>query len=89
MDVFNANRYCDAMADRELRLHQIPQAVSESGNKKQLVFVINFDDQIFVNGWHDNIEIEDYAPRDWIRIEGNPLDYVPPEIRQLWLPSTE
>jgi hypothetical protein len=85
----NAAQYCESMKERELTANQIPHIFYEEfppypQRRAELTFVVNFDEQIFINGWKDNIMIHEYAPSGWKAIEDNPYDYVPQEIRALW-----
>jgi len=71
---------------KEISSIQIPETenLSFPGQQALLTFVVNFDEQIFVNGWHDNIAIEEYAPENWTAIEDDPYQYVPTTVRGLW-----
>lgn len=50
----------------------------------KLTFVVNFDEKIYVSGWHDNIALQNYVPVGWCAVEGNPYEHVPLEIRELF-----
>lgn len=79
-----AKEFCTAMKDHEFLPNDIRQLVGEKGaDKVPLIVVIDFDNQVFVNGFYD-IALEDYAPKWWNKIFGNPYDYVPPEVKSLW-----
>jgi hypothetical protein len=85
VDESNAQDYIQYIAKNELLPDQIPYVVKgKFPGQALLTFVVNFDERLFVNGWHDNIAIDEYVPSSWTSIEDEPLDYVPSEISALW-----
>jgi hypothetical protein len=85
VDEGNAQRYIDEMHKNELQASQISFTFKAGfPNRAQLTFVVDFDDRKFINGWHDNIAIEEYAPKGWMAEEDDPYEYVPENIKTLW-----
>jgi hypothetical protein len=84
VDVNNAQEYCEAMTSRELLPEQIPYTFTEYGSQAPLTFVVNFDDRTFINGWQDNIAIDNYVPFGWNSMEDDPYKHIPGELRALW-----
>lgn len=85
VDETNAEEYCEAMKSQEILPNQVPHVVKDTFPRQEpLTFVVNFDERLFVNGWHDNIPIHEYVPKGWTALEEDPYEYVPPEIRVLW-----
>jgi hypothetical protein len=81
----NAKEYCSALANHELHPEQIPHVEKQSFvGQEPLMFVANFDEKLFINGWRDNIAIHEYAPQGWTAVEDDPYKYIPSEYRALW-----
>lgn len=84
VDESNAEAFCDFLAARELSAEQLSQVAKEPYVIRQwpsgpqfFTFVVNFDEKLFVNGWHENIPIGDYVPQGWTATEDNPDHFVP------------
>ncbi|MBL8164163.1 MAG: hypothetical protein JNJ61_19405 [Anaerolineae bacterium] len=85
VDQNNAEAYIESMAKNEILVTQIPHIrLGDFPGQAQLTFVVNFDEKLFINGWHDNIPIHEYVPQDWTGIEATPYDYIPSDLRLLW-----
>jgi len=87
VDESNAEAYCDFMANRELSADQLPDVAKQPyairhwpSGPQFFTFVVNFDETLFVNGWHENIPIGDYVPVGWTAKEDDPDKYVPSEF---------
>ena len=80
----NADAFCNSMETHELFSEDILNLVSDATeDEATLTVVVDFDNTTLVNGFYD-IPIEDYVPNNWTSYFGNPLEYVPEEIRFLW-----
>jgi hypothetical protein len=85
VDETNAEQFCEAMEPFELSSEGIEQLVRAEGSGNwPLVIALNFDDKIFINGFSE-ISLHEYVPTGWTAIEDNPLDYVPDNIKSLWM----
>ncbi|MBL8160968.1 MAG: hypothetical protein JNJ61_03215 [Anaerolineae bacterium] len=85
VDEKNAEAYVLFMAKNELPIAQIPFVrLGDFPMQAPLTFVVNFDERLFVNGWHDNIPIHEYIPQGWRGIEDNPYDHIPSDLSLLW-----
>jgi hypothetical protein len=84
VDRDNAKEYCQAMKTKEIPVPLIPNTMSSWGRQLRLTFVVNFDERLFINGWHDNIAIHEYVPDGWKGIEDDPYSYIPQELKTLW-----
>jgi hypothetical protein len=80
----NAKQYCEALAAKEIPAHLIPNTISVLDGQMPLTFVVNFDERLFINGWHDNIPIHEYAPDGWKAMEDDPYSYIPQALKALW-----
>lgn len=79
-----ANEFCDAMKEHEFIPEDIRHLVDKKGaDKIPLAIVIDFDNLVFINGFYD-LALEEYAPKWWTNYFGNPYEYVPPEVRDIW-----
>lgn len=52
-----------------------------------LVAMVDFDAKFYVNGFSE-MPLHRYVPTGWKSIEGNPLEYVPEELRSIWKPHS-
>lgn len=83
VDLSNVHSYIDAL-EAEIMPHQIQTNLGQ----RWIMFVINFDEKIFVDGSGDDayfLSIADLIPSDWLYIVGEPLFYVPTAISNLWI----
>lgn len=49
---------------------------------KRLYFFIDFDNNLFVNGYYDNIEMEEYLPdEEWEGKVDDPRNYLPKDLQ--------
>ncbi len=84
IDEYNADLYLIAMNEYELSLHELKKLIHKWGTTEYTIeIVINFDDKIYVNGFHE-ISVEEYIPATWLGIEDDPMEYVSEEIKQIW-----
>lgn len=85
VDESNAAQFCEAMKPYELTTLDLQQLVEEEGaNNWPLTIVVDFTRRTYVNGFSE-IPLHKYIPNTWKGHEGNPLDYVPEDIRSLWI----
>lgn len=80
----NADQFHAAMEPYELQPSELEAFVHQVGRYNwPLSMVVSFDDKLYVNGFSE-IPLHEYLPPGWSGIEGQPIDFVPPEIRQIW-----
>ncbi len=81
----NAEEWMNLLAG-ELTFEQIPYAVYDDGAQAPLMFVIDFDEKLWIgHRWHmDQSALDDYQPADWLADEDDVFKYVPEEIAHLW-----
>lgn len=86
-----AEHYCQAMnelsrEDFRRTLYEIPDKDGKPMySKPRLVFVVDFDDRLFVNGWWELIiPFHELIPEDWKGLEGDPYEHIPSDLRELW-----
>lgn len=85
VDETNAEEFLKAMQEQELSLDSVKKLVAEKGEDKiPLTYVVNFDERIFVDG-NSERDIVEYVPVNWKGIEDTPLNYVPDEIKAVWV----
>jgi hypothetical protein len=49
---------------------------------RHIHFFIDFDNKLFVNGFYDNIELEEYLPdRNWVGRIDDPNNYLPNDLK--------
>ncbi len=77
VDTHNATDYIGALSVQEIPKEDLATTESEFGGAVHITFVVNFDEKLFVNGWHDNIPIHEYVPVGWHSMEGDPHRYLP------------
>jgi hypothetical protein len=77
VDLLTADAYINLLALQEIDQKSLKTTISEFGNTVEIVFVVDFDKKLFVNGWHDNIAIHEYVPMGWQGIEDDPNLYIP------------
>jgi hypothetical protein len=76
--------FLNAMAPDEVTLESIIQHLPAFGETLVPLFLIDFDNRLFVNGYGES-RLEDYIPSGWKGIFDNPINYLPEPIRQIWL----
>lgn len=80
----NIEEFCNAMSEYELAEDDIIALTNKQGaTKDPLVFVIDCDNLIFINGLGE-IDIHRYVPVGWKGYEDDPMNYVPDNVRRLW-----
>ena len=85
VDETNAKEFLETMREKELSFESVKKLVAEKGKDKiPLTYVIDFDECIFVDG-NSERDIAEYVPRNWKGIEDFPLNYVPDEIKAVWM----
>lgn len=47
------------------------------------VFVVNIDDHLFVSKFYD-VDYENHVASGWQGVFGDPLEYMPDEIKKIW-----
>lgn len=72
----NAESYIEALSQQEVPENMLDRLISEYGGTVDVSILVNFDDKLYVNGWHDNIPIHEYIPSDWRGVEDNPQLYL-------------
>jgi hypothetical protein len=85
VDENNAEEWMNLLAG-ELTAEQIPYTIYEDGGQAPLMFVIDFDQKLWVGcQWHmDQSALHEYQPADWIADEDDVFKYAPKEVAQLW-----
>ncbi len=87
VDETNAVYFLEAIQEYELTISNIEELFQKDGaNNWPLTIVINFDQKEYINGFSE-ISIHKYIPDSWNGFEGDPLNFLPSYIRQLWDPS--
>jgi hypothetical protein len=87
VDQRNAAAFCAAMAPYELKPGDIAAMTAEHGpSEYPLVVAIDFDNRVVITALGD-LPIQEYVPAGWSAREGDPLQYVPQAIRDLWQPD--
>ena len=87
VDESNSKQFLQAMSNEEMSLEDIKRLVKKRGVQEvPLTYVVNFDEQLFVDGQPDR-DIEEYVPANWKGIKDFPLNYVPDEIKDIWVTS--
>ncbi|MBS1605211.1 MAG: hypothetical protein JST42_21285 [Bacteroidetes bacterium] len=67
----------DKVGPRDFKL-----AVDAPAESKRLKFFVDFDGKLFINGYYENVEPEEYLPDPaWRGEMGYPIDFLPNEIR--------
>ena len=85
IDENNAYEFCDAMAPYELSSTQVEELIKNEGaNHFPVYILIDFDKKRYINGFSE-ISLEDYVPSGWNAYEGDPMKYLPENLRTLWL----
>lgn len=90
----NAEEFLEAMKEAEISLddlrhlvnkqHQITLADEDDyRGDLHLFFLVNFDEKLYVSMFFDTT-YEEYVPKGWKGIFGDPLKYVPKEIQGIW-----
>jgi hypothetical protein len=72
----NADAYIDALSNQEIPNNMLDAITSEYGGGVTITFIVNFDEKLFVNGWHDNIPLHEYVPSGWRGVEDDPYLYL-------------
>ncbi|MDY7013860.1 MAG: hypothetical protein SVX43_09745 [Cyanobacteriota bacterium] len=84
VDDSNFSEFIEAIKEFELALSEIRELLEFDGaNNRDLLVVIDYDKKIYVNGFRE-IDIHNYVPDNWYGFEGDPLDFVPSEVQDLW-----
>ncbi|MFN6559704.1 MAG: hypothetical protein RMY28_007840 [Nostoc sp. ChiSLP01] len=84
VDETNTVHFLKAMEPYELFAKDIQQLIEEEGASNwPLTIVVDFDKKTYVNGFSE-ITLHQYVPTGWTGYEGNPLNYVPENIRAFW-----
>ena len=65
--------------EKQIPFEQVPKVSHYSSplSSAPITFFVDFDNQIFVSGWHDNIALHNHVPEGWQGIEGNPYEFLP------------
>lgn len=85
VDENNADDYIKELVDCYLTLEQIPYVKkSPDGKQEPLSFVVDFDKQIFVNGWYDMLPMHTYVPDHWTKLRDSAYEYIPKQYVKLW-----
>lgn len=85
----NADEFINHLREqeKELSIEELPRvrtAGFEGLGLPELTFVIDFDEQLFVSAFPENLAIHEHVPEGWKGIEDAPLEYVPPELKKIW-----
>lgn len=81
-----AAEFLEAMKNEEMSQDDVRQLIKEkSEDEIPLLFVINFDERLFVDG-HPDRDIAEFVPEGWKGVEDSPLKYVPASIKSIWSP---
>jgi hypothetical protein len=90
VDQSNADEFCTAMEPWELSRDQIRAWVKEYGARNvPLMMVVDFDTLTFVDGYHEAfVPKSQYVPAGWRGIDGDPYEYVPSDVCELWHNAT-
>ncbi len=88
IDASNADQYCQTM--NELSVEAFRQTVYKLRGeedklihfKPRIVFVVDFDKKLFVNGWWESaIPFHKLLPEGWQGIEDDVYKYIPSELK--------
>jgi len=85
VDENNVDDYIKELAKGQLTPEQIPYVKkSPTSRQEPLSFVVDFDNQVFVNGWYDMLPMHTYVPDHWTKHRDNVYDYIPKQYVKLW-----
>ena len=78
-------QFFNSIADDKITLNELKRVVNDiSLEYREIYFFVDFDDKIFINAFCD-ISVEEYLPdTSWKGEFGNPIDYLPEELRNSW-----
>ncbi len=84
----NAAAFVEAMQAYRLSAEDITTLIERDGvNDWPLVILIDFDKREYINGFGE-IPLHQYIPAGWTGFEGDPLAYVPENMRSIWQTKT-
>lgn len=87
VDEHNADEFCKAMNPYLLSTEEVYELLKKRGAANfPLYVVVNFDEQIYVNGYSE-LPMHEYVPATWKSVEDSPYKYVPADIAHLWISS--
>ncbi len=79
------DNYIQAIQEDRVNLDDLKHALSTSQENINLSVFIDFDERLFINGFFDNVEPEEYLPDDhWKGKLGYPIEYLPENLKQVF-----
>jgi hypothetical protein len=79
------DNFIQAIQEDRINLDDLMHALSASPENMNLSFFIDFDEKLFINGYFDNVEPEEYLPDDhWTGKLGYPIEYLPEDLKQVF-----